>query len=69
MHNFITKREKESLKYLYRWTPNMDRALQKKEMKEIMLNNNKKLHSRNIFKEIFVHLKAPSLGALVFKRA
>ncbi len=69
MHNLITKREKESLKYFYRWTPNMDRALQNKEMKEIRLNNNQKLHSRNIFEEIFVHLKVPSLGAFVFKRA
>jgi hypothetical protein len=56
------------LKYLYRWTPNIDRALQNKKIKEIRLNSNNKLHSRNRFEEIFVNLKAPSLGAFVFKR-
>jgi hypothetical protein len=38
-------------------------------MKEIRLNNNQKLHSINRFEEFFVHLKVPSLGALVFKIA
>jgi hypothetical protein len=37
-------------------------------MREIKLNNNSKLHSRNIFQKMFAHLKASSLGALVFRR-
>jgi len=37
-------------------------------MKEIRLNKNQELHLGNIFEEFFAHLKAPSLGALVFKR-
>jgi hypothetical protein len=38
-------------------------------MKEIRLNKNKKLHSRSKFEDNFAHLKVPSLGALVFRKA
>jgi hypothetical protein len=37
-------------------------------MREIRLNKNQELHLGYIYEEIFAHLKAPSLEALVFKR-
>jgi hypothetical protein len=68
MYNLKKKCEEKKVNFFYRWTLGIDRALQNKEMREIRLNKHQKLHSRNRFQDFFSHLKAPSLGALIFRK-
>jgi hypothetical protein len=60
--------KKKSLKYLCKWTLNIERTLQNKEMKGTRLHKNQELHSLNKFEKISTHLKASSFKALVFIR-
>ncbi len=60
--------KRKSKKYLYGWTPCFDKVLQNKQMRQIRLNKNKKLHRWNWFEEIFGPLEALSLGTLLFSR-
>jgi hypothetical protein len=60
--------KKKSLKYLCRWSPSIEKALQNEEMRGIGLYKNQKLHSENIIDKILTHLKVPSLGFFIFKR-